>query len=122
MLAEPPGRPWRRAVSAGDLSALDASAKAEGGAAPARPGPGAVGKGGGGGGGGGGDWGRDRLPEGAGDSSRRRWLATVLPPSYALLAHHARAAGLHLKAAAYYLASAKQSSLDLCIRNGLVGP
>ena len=118
MLAEPPGRPWRRAVSAGDLSALDARAKAEEGAAPARPGPGAVGKGGGGRN----SWERDRRPEGAGDSSRWRWLATVLPPSYALLAHHARAAGLHLKAAAYYLASAKQSSLDLCIRNGLVGP
>ena len=42
------------------------------------------------------------------------------PPSYALLGHHARQAGEHIKAAAYYLASAKHSSLDLCLRNGMV--
>ena len=43
-----------------------------------------------------------------------------LPPSYALLGHHARQAGQHIKAAAYYLASAKHSSLDLCLSNGMV--
>ena len=46
--------------------------------------------------------------------------AHVLPPSYALLGHHARLAGEPIKAAAYYLASAKQSTLDLCLRHGLV--
>ena len=119
VLAEPPGRPWRRAVSATDLSALGTKLKTEG--APVRPGAFPDGKGEGGVGGGGG-----LLPESVGELTRRRWMATlrarVLPPSYALLAHHARAAGQHIRAAAYYLASAKQSSLDLCLRNGMVSP
>ena len=43
-----------------------------------------------------------------------------LPPSYALLGHHARQAGEHIKAAAYYLASAKHSSLDACLQHGIL--
>ena len=49
-----------------------------------------------------------------------RTCAAPLPPSYALLGYHARQAGEHIKAAAYYLASAKHSSLDLCLRSGMV--
>ena len=65
---------------------------------------------------------------------QRRWLRRTLHggaaytralsfrPSWALLGTHASAAGEHVKAAAYYLASAKHSSLDSCLRYGLVRP
>ena len=55
-----------------------------------------------------------------GGSPLGRASGASLPPSYALLGHHARQAGQHIKAAAYYLASAKHSSLDLCLSNGMV--
>ena len=53
-------------------------------------------------------------------SSPHRNGAAPLPPSYALLGYHARQAGDHIKAAASYLASAKHSSLDMCLRHGMV--
>ena len=57
---------------------------------------------------------RDRL------SGERAHVSSIPPPSYATLGYHAREAGEHIKAAAYYLASAKHSSLDICLRNGLL--